>query len=239
MLADADIWARGGQAHPVGRVRVLLVDDHLMVTEVLAARLSGAGDLWVAGRCATTDPNLLSIVQGLRPDVITIETEPLGEAIGAKLRALAGAWPRARIVVLSADHDVAHAVAAARAGAAAWVAKEQGASDLETVLRGVCQGRSWYPPELLGEILLELRADVDRAREQADTLSVLSPRERDVLAGIVEGKPGRRIAQDLAISADTVRTHTRNIFAKLDVHSRLEAVRVARAAGLTPRGTAG
>ena len=236
MLADSQTWAAAGQAHCMSRVRVLLVDDHLMVTEVLAARLSGASDLWVAGRCGTSDPNLLSIVSGLRPDVITIETEPLGEAIGPRLRELAGAWPRARTVVLSADHDVRHAIAAARAGAAAWVAKEQGAADLETVIRGVCQGLSWYPPDLLGEILRELRADVDRAREQAGTLSVLSPRELDVLAGIVEGKAGRRIAQDLAISADTVRTHTRNIFAKLDVHSRLEAVRVAREAGLTPHG---
>ncbi len=239
MLADAETWARGGHAHQMDQVRVLLVDDHLMVTEVLAASLSGAGDLWVAGRCATSDPNLLSIVRGLRPDVITIEVEPLGESIGPKLRELASAWPRARIVVLSADHDITHAVAAARAGAAAWVAKEQGAGDLETVLRGACQGRSWFPPDMLGEILRELRADIERAREQAGTLSVLSPRERDVLAGIVDGKPGRRIAQDLAISADTVRTHTRNIFAKLDVHSRLEAGRVARTAGLTPRGTAG
>ena len=61
---------------------------------------------------------------------------------------------------------------------------------------------------------------------------MLSPRERDVLLSMMDGKRGRQIAQDLLISTDTVRTHTRNIFAKLDVHSRLEAVRVARAAGL-------
>jgi len=61
---------------------------------------------------------------------------------------------------------------------------------------------------------------------------VLSPRERDVLASMAEGKRGRQIAEELLISTDTVRTHTRSIFSKLDVHSRLEAVRVARAAGL-------
>jgi two-component system, NarL family, response regulator LiaR len=63
---------------------------------------------------------------------------------------------------------------------------------------------------------------------------VLSPRERDVLASMAEGKRGRQIAEELLISTDTVRTHTRSIFNKLDVHSRLEAVRVARAAGLRP-----
>ena len=114
------------------------------------------------------------------------------------------------------------------------MSKEQGADELETVLRGVCQGHSWFPPEMLGEILRELRDDVRKAKENSDPLDVLSPRERDVLTSMAEGKRGRQIAEELLISTDTVRTHTRSIFSKLDVHSRLEAVRVARAACLRP-----
>jgi DNA-binding CsgD family transcriptional regulator len=75
---------------------------------------------------------------------------------------------------------------------------------------------------------------VRKAREDSDPLSVLTPRERDVLAGMTEGKRAGEIAGHLLISIDTVRTHTRSIFAKLDVHSRPEAVRIARAAGLRP-----
>jgi NarL family two-component system response regulator LiaR len=205
--------------------RLLLVDDYRMVTEALASRLSIAPDLWVAGCCSTDDPQLPEVVRWLRPDVILIEVEPLGFAVGEVLARLKAAWPSAHVVVVSGDHDVAHAVDAARAGAAAWVSKEQGADDLETVLRGVCQGHSWFPPEMLGEILRELREDVRKAKEAGDPLDVLSPRERDVLASM---------AEELLISTDTVRTHTRSIFSKLDVHSRLEAVRVARAAGLRP-----
>ena len=63
-------------------------------------------------------------------------------------------------------------------------------------------------------------------------LDMLSPRERDVLLAMMDGKRARQIAEQLPISTDTVRTHTRNILAKLEVHSRLDAVRVARAAGL-------
>ncbi len=235
MHLDEDEQALARHHQLVSPLRLLLIDDHLMVTEALASRLSSAMDLWVAGRCATTDPNLLDIIRGLRPDVITVEVEPLGSAVGDVLRQIVAARPEAKVVVLSADHDVSHAVEAARAGVSAWVAKEQGAAELETVLRGVYEGRSWFPPDMLGEILRELRADVRRAREDGDSLDMLSPRERDVLLGMMEGKRGRQIAQDLMISTDTVRTHTRNIFAKLDVHSRLEAVRVARAAGLHPR----
>jgi two-component system, NarL family, response regulator LiaR len=216
----------------VDPVRLLLIDDHLMVTEALASRFCAATDIWVAGRCTTADPSLLDIVRGVRPDVITIEVEPLGPAIGEVLQRLMAARPEAHVVVLSSDHIVAHAVEAARAGVSAWVAKEQGAGELETVVRGVVNGKSWFPPEMLGEILRGLRDDIRRAREHGNLLSSLSRRERDVLLRMMKGMRGPQIAQDLMISADTVRTHIRNIFTKLDVHSRLEAVRVARAAGL-------
>lgn len=216
--------------------RLLLIDDHLMVTEALASRLSVSMDLWVAGRCTTDDPNLIDIIRGVRPDVITIEVAPLGDAVGEMLRKVADARPQARVIVLSSDHDVQHAVEAVRAGAAAWLAKEQGAAELESVLRGVIRGESWFPPHMLGEILRELREDAQRARMADDALGVLSKREREVLLAMMDGKHGRQIAIDLEISVDTVRTHIRNIFTKLEVHSRLEAVGVARAAGLEPAG---
>jgi two-component system nitrate/nitrite response regulator NarL len=91
---------------------------------------------------------------------------------------------------------------------------------------------------MLGEILRELRADARRASQADDSLGMLSKREREVLLAMMDGKRGSQIAADLTISADTVRTHIRNIFAKLDVHSRLEAVRAARAAGLRAPGQA-
>jgi DNA-binding NarL/FixJ family response regulator len=234
MQTDEQLTAPARQDRGMSPKRLLLVDDHLMVTEALAARLSAASDLWVAGRCTTVDPNLTDIIRGVRPDVITIEVEPLGDRLGEVLRKVIAARPQARVMVLSSDRSVAHAVEAARAGAAAWVAKEQGAAELEAVLRGVIKGDSWYPPHMLGEILRELREDARRASQGDDSLSMLSKREREVLVAMINGKHGRQIARDLTISTDTVRTHIRNIFAKLEVHSRLEAVRVARAAGLMP-----
>lgn len=226
-------------AQSIKPLRVLLIDDHLMVAEVLAARLSAVQDIWVAGRCSATGANLPDIVRRLQPDVITIDVEPFGPATGKVLRALIAARPDAKVVVLSAESDIELALDAARAGAAAWVAKSQSAAELEAIIRGVYHGESWYPPEMLGGILRGLRADVTRASEDRNVLDMLSPRERDVLRKMVEGKHGRDIAQDLMISTDTVRTHIRNIFAKLDVHSSLEAVRVARAAGLNMQESLG
>jgi two-component system nitrate/nitrite response regulator NarL len=239
MQMDEDTCVVDRHSERMNVLRVLLVDDHTMVAEALAARLSEAPDLWVAGRCATGDPNVADIVRRARPDVVAIEVEPLGPAIGEALERITAARPGVRLVVLSADRNIAHAVDAARAGADAWVPKQAGADEFEAVLRAVCRGHSWYPPEMLGEILRELRADVGRIKEYQDPLDVLSPRERDVLASMVDGRRGRQIAEDLMISTDTVRTHTRSIFTKLGVHSRLEAVSVARRAGLWPPGQSG
>lgn len=216
--------------------RLLLVDDHVMLTDALSDRLATVDDLWVAGRCGTSDTALLDIARRLRPDVITIEVQPLGAAVGEVLTGLGTTCPGARIVVLSGDRDVTHAVQAARAGAAAWVPKDSGAEELVAVLRGVPSGAAFYPPDLLGPILRALRDDVRQAGQHTGPLDVLSPRERDVLVEMADGRRARQIAERLGISTDTVRTHTRAILTKLDVHSRLEAVRVARAAGLRPQG---
>jgi NarL family two-component system response regulator LiaR len=232
MHLNGDFALVNGESQGMSPARVMLVDDHLMITEALASRLSSAPDLWVAGRCTTADPNLIDIVRGLRPDVIVIEVAPFGGEVGEVLRDLIAARPEARVIVLTSDHDVQHAVEAARAGVAAWVAKEQGAVELEATLRGVINGESWFPPHMLGVILRELREDARRARQADQPLGILSRREREVLLAMMDGKRGGQIAGELDISTDTVRTHTRNIFAKLDVHTRLEAVRVARAAGL-------
>jgi NarL family two-component system response regulator LiaR len=232
MHLDEHALAQSRHAGGMNPIRLLLADDHLMITEALASRLSGVPDVWVAARCAATDPNLFAIVKGVRPDVIAIEAEPFAAGIGDMVQRLIALSPQVHVVILSADRNVAHAVAAVRAGAAAWVAKEQDAGEFESVIRGVCRGYSWYPPEMLGEILRSLRAGA--GRDNGD-LQVLSSREVEVLRAMMTGRRGRQIAGDLHISADTVRTHTQNIYAKLDVHSRLEAVSVARAAGLEPR----
>lgn len=219
--------------------RLVIVDCHQMVSEALTYRLGAGPGLCVAGSCGNDDPRLAEIVRSLRPDVILIEVEPMGPAIGEVVQDLVAAWPAAHVVVLGAGDDAAQAVDAARAGADAWVAKDQGADELERVIRGVCDGHSSFPPDMFGAILRALRDDVSRAREHGDPLDILSPREREVMASMAEGKRGRQIADELLISPDTVRTHIRSILSKLEVHSSLEAVSIARSAGLVPAPRAG
>ncbi len=215
-------------------VRLLLIDGHRMLTDALAARLSAAGDIWVVGTAAADDPQLSDVVRTLRPDVITTETGPAPADTSRILRTLRVAQRSAHLVILTSSEDPEHAVAAAREGATAWVSKESSVEHLLGVLRDVCAGHACYPPRQLGAVLRELRDDVRNARDHNDRLDVLSDREREVLLGMINGKPVNRIADESLISPNTVRTHVRSIFTKLGVHSRLEAVRVARDSGLRP-----
>lgn len=210
-------------------VRVLLVDDHEMVTEALTARLATTPDIWVAGRCGTADPNPGGLATVLRPDVITIEITPARD-VTALLTRFRAAWPPARIVVLTASQNTDQAVEAARAGVDGWVSKESSVDALARALRCAGRGQASFPPEQLGPILRELREDTRRRHHREGPLDTLTDRERGVLMIMAEGRTAAEIADELGVSTNTVRTHTHKIFSKLNVHSRLEAVSVARAA---------
>ena len=213
----------------VSPVRVLLVDDHQMLTEALAARLSSTPDIVVVGHCTARDPYPEALVTVARPDVITIEVT-LPRDAAPLLTLLRTAWPPAHFVVLTASRDPEQAVEAARAGAVGWVSKESSIDTLTYTLRCASRGYACFPPEQLGRVLRELRADVSRAQQHDGPLDALTCRERTVLMCLVKGRRQAQIAEELGLSANTVRTHTNKIFTKLGVHSRLEAVTVARGA---------
>lgn len=227
-----DIFDFGWHCRDVPMSRLLVVDDHLMLAEALATHLPTVGSLWIVGQCATSDRRLLAMVAQSRPDVIMLDVEPVGPAAGPLVRRVQQTLPSSRVVVLTGCDDLKVAIDVARAGAAAWVPKRCRAGELANVLHGVCAGHAWFPSDVLGPVLRQLRADVRRAGERHGPLDVLSDRERDVLLGMVAGKRGGQIAGELMISAETVRTHTRSILSKLHVHSQIEAVSIACAAGM-------
>jgi two-component system nitrate/nitrite response regulator NarL len=216
--------------------RVLLVDDQVMLTDTLTLRFSDLPDFVVLESFCTNDHDLLGNVARLCPDVTVVDVEQAGLAAGELVTGLNRGCPAGHIVVLTGSTDTNLAVTVARAGAAAWVEKTSSLRHLIKVVRGVGRGLSWWPPPHLGAVLRSLRSDVragpdtDVPRPQAPTVDTLSPREREVLLGIMANKGQDLIGRELSISVNTVRTHTSSIFAKLGVHSRLAAARVAAAA---------
>jgi DNA-binding NarL/FixJ family response regulator len=133
-----------------------------------------------------------------------------------------------RIVMLSATSEPERIVAALRAGAAAWIGKDESVDHLLSVIRGVARGESWLPHRELGAVLHLLMEDQDHRRDSDDLLAALTPREREVLLLLVEGAGRNEIAKRLQLSANTVRTHLQSLMSKFGVHSTLEVVALAR-----------
>lgn len=137
--------------------------------------------------------------------------------------------PAPRVVMLSAASEAQRIVAAIRAGAVAWVRKDESIDHLLRVIRGVVCGETWLPPTELGGVLRLLIQDQDDRRSSDELLAVLTPRERDVLFLLVEGAGRKEVAKRLQLSANTVRTHLQSLMGKLGVHSTLEVVALTRA----------
>ncbi len=240
----------------VQRIRVLVVDDHRIFAESLAAALAVEQDVDVAA--AGSGPAALRAVEraaadGRRFDVLLIDADLGGappEAVEASAPepgdtpAAAGGLalvsrvhahhPDTRTVVLAERDDPRRAAAALQAGASGWVAKDSSLSRLLQVVRGVLRGETHLPPALLTGVLRELTASRRHRSESERLVETLTPREHEVLRCMVAGLGRKAVAERLYLSPHTVRTHMQNVLGKLGVHSTLAAVALARRAGVGP-----
>ncbi|MFF9318523.1 LuxR C-terminal-related transcriptional regulator [Streptomyces sp. NPDC014735] len=245
---------------PVARIRVLVVDDHRIFAESLAAALAAEPDVEVSA--AGSGPAALrclerAAVEGRGYDVMLIDAE-LGAlaTVGGRrapapvpapragetapvdgISLVAGvhsARPSVRTVVLAEKDDPHRAALALQAGASGWVAKDCSLQRLLTVVRGVLRDETHLPPALLTGVLRELTAARRHRTESERLVESLTPREREVLRCMVAGLGRKAVAERLFLSPHTVRTHMQNVLGKLDVHSTLAAVALARRAGIGP-----
>jgi DNA-binding NarL/FixJ family response regulator len=121
---------------------------------------------------------------------------------------------------------------AVRAGVRGWVGRNASVEHLVRVIRGVHQGETWFPPAYTTKLLESLLAAEESRRQAWGVLSSLSTRERDVLRCLIHGMTRWEIAEHFVLSPHTVRTHINNVLHKLQVHSTLAAVSIAREAGI-------
>ena len=210
---------------------MLIVDDHVGVTTALTHL--AAADGWTDVRVEHTLDGARAAVDRHRPHLASIDLT-LGDDNGlALVRHLARQHPDVAVVVLTGSGTVENAVASLRSGARAFIPKSVAPSDLMAAIAAAERGERWLPPSLLGPVLDHLM-DPPPPDEWAVLVGELSPREHEVLALMVTGLDRRQIAARLTISLDTVRTHVKNILAKLGVHSSLEAVSIGLRAGMHP-----
>jgi DNA-binding NarL/FixJ family response regulator len=193
---------------PAGAISVLIVDDHPVVRQGLRALLDVQDDIVVAGE-AGDGPAALSLATSLRPDIVLLDLKMPGMDGFAMLAPLRAAG--LRVLVLTSATEPSAAAQAVRAGAAGVLYKDIDPDALVRAIRSVRDGNVLLAPEALGSLVRGSRVDT------------LTPREREVLAAIAEGRSNREIARSLRVSEKTVKAHVSSVLAKLGVQDRTQA----------------
>jgi DNA-binding NarL/FixJ family response regulator len=202
-----------------GKIRVLCVDDHPIVRDGIAAIISLQPDMMLAGAAATGGEALERFFE-LRPDVTLVDLR-LPDMSGFDLiKKIKDKSPNARIIVLSSHEGDVDIQRALEAGAQGYVVKGIVRAELFEIIRSVHAGKRRLPAAIAQKL----------AEHMAD--EPISPRELEVLSLMAGGKRNKEIAGELSIAEDTVKMHVRNIFSKLQVNDRTEAVTVALRRGI-------
>ena len=206
---------------------MFILDQERTFADALASRLEAEGDIAMAAAVSVALPALPPVV-AQDADIMLLDADLPGGAAFALCREVGRRGVAAHVIMLSYFTEAERVAAAVRAGAAAWMSKGESLEHLLRVMHGIVQGETWLPPAVTGHVLtLLLRGDAPQ-RGSDLLLATLTPREREVLACLADGAARREVAARLSLSANTVRTHTQNLMAKLQVHSTLEAVALTR-----------
>lgn len=196
------------------RLKVLVVDDHRLMLEAIQASLSRDDDIEVVGT-ADAGESVLPLVGQSGPDVVLLDVRMPGIDGLTVLERLREQYPSVAVVMFSGIEDPALVRAALERGAAAFVLKQVAARDLASVLRQSVGGAIFRPLDALG------------VAEKASSEVGLTKRELSILAELPAGGSNRQIAQRLFLAEQTVKFHLTNIYRKLGVSTRTEALRYA------------
>ncbi len=202
----------------------MIVEDHRVVAEGLAALINSQADMTVVGNVGTVAESADAAAE-LNPDVVLLDFRlPDGTApdAAAAMRAIT---PAAKMIFLTREDSDAARFAAVQSGASAFIHKSRAAADVVGAIRDVARGKMLITPRTIATLLAKRRS-IEAQLER------LTQREKEVLRLMAEGQSSRSIAAELGISYTTVRTHIRSVGSKLAVHSKLEAIVKARELGL-------
>ena len=205
-------------------IRILLADDHLVVREGLRSLLEAAG-FKVVGE-ARDGREALKLARMLEPEVTVMDIGMPGLNGVDACRELLREVPEMRIIVLTVHGEDAYVIEALRSGARGYVLKTQAGSDLVRAIGEVTQGRIYLSPSVSSAVV---QAFLAGATSPADPLT---PREREVLQLVAEGRSTKEVAGILGVSVKTAETHRTRLMTKLDIHHTAGLVHYAIRRGL-------
>ena len=202
-------------------IRVILADDHAVVRKGIREFLEEEGDIVVVAEAADGE-QAVALVAEHQPDVAVLDIHMPGvSGIDATRRIKAG-YPGVRVLILTAYDDDPYVFALLQAGASGYILKTADSGDLVEAVRAVNRGDSALDPAVLKKVVDQLTTG--RPLGAGATVEALTGREIEVLRLAAEGQTNKAIGQALGISDRTVQGHLANIYGKLNVGSRTEAV---------------
>lgn len=208
-------------------IRVLIVEDQVMLADALARLISQEEDLVVVGSVAGVGA-ALALARREQPDVVLMDFSlPDGDGMAAT-REIKRWREDTKVVMLTGFGEAAVLEAAIEAGCSGFLTKDRAAADVVAAVRKAHDGESVIEPALLAAMLARMRRGAGKPRAQ------LSCRELEVLVLLAKGVANRDIAQQMVVSVHTVRSHVQNLMMKLEAHSKLEAVAKAVRQGIIP-----
>jgi DNA-binding NarL/FixJ family response regulator len=209
-------------------VRILLAGDHEVMREVLRPILEKEG-VQIVGEAASGQ-EAIGLALRLRPDLVVLALPMPGLSGVDVTRRLVSEVPRPRIIALSLDSDRRHVLAMFKAGVEGYLLKSSAPAELITAVRAVAEGMSYVSPSVAFAVIDTL---LDRGRPEAGQQNGLSPRQREVLQLLADGKSSRDIAGHLGLGVPTVATYRRQIMDKLNIRTIAELTKYAIREGLT------
>lgn len=212
------------------RVRVMLVDDHALVREGIRHVLTATPGIEVVAEAGDA-AEALRLAKETRPDVV-VQDLSLPGASGLDLTTrLKSQMPAVKVLILSVHDHQEYVLGAVRAGAQGYLRKDTSPAELRAALQAVARGESYFSPPIARHLTAAVRGEGD-AEDPAGRLARLTPREREVLAGIAAGETSRAIAGRLGLSPRTVETYRESLARKLDIKTVAALTRFALEAGL-------
>ncbi len=212
-------------------IRVFVADDHTLFRDGIRALLSSISDVEVIGEAGTGADGVRQVVE-LEPHVVLMDIQmPDMNGIEAT-RIISAQRPDINVVMLTMFEDDDSVFAAMRAGARGYILKGADQAEMLRAIRAVASGEALFGPAIATRILSWFSGKQNRPPEPFPDLT---QRERELLEMIAEGKSNGEMANRLSLSGKTVRNHISNIFSKLQVAGRAEAIVRAREAGMGSR----
>jgi DNA-binding NarL/FixJ family response regulator len=216
-------------------IKILLVDDQAMVRAGIHMILEAENDIHVVGEAEDGTKAVVS-AHKLKPDVVLMDIQmPLMNGLEATRQITQTPGNTCRILILTTFERDDYVFEALRAGASGFILKNAPPEDLIAAVRVVAEGNALLAPSVTRRIINEFAQRTPRVDLKAG-LSSLTEREIEVMRLIAKGKTNAEIAADLFVGETTVKTHISNLFAKLDLRDRVQAVVYAYESGLIQPG---